>query len=583
MRMFLRLLLVLLFAAPAFAQAPIEPAKLPANTMFYLAWHGMNAQQSALEANSLLALWNDSDFAPVRAALVQEMARNNANQAKEKRLETANLQELSALLENPFVFGVLSKPPEKAGATSAQGAQGDPAPKWDGSFFVYDVSGKEALYQKFLSRMRESETEKPETTHFTVGSVQAEKVVRKAGTNHYAIAGHFAVSAANRGVFEEIVRRVAAGAPRPGPSGSGTDRALGDSSTFRDAQQELQPGNVLEFFLKIPDLRELAPSSTPVQQAQFSALMDGLHLDALHAVCASLKLDGPATRMHGAVLGDVRPGTLFDLWPGGDAPFASLALAPADSVSYSAMQIDLMALYDILHKALQGASPQGQAGADMVEGMAASRLGIPIREALRLFSGEFASLSTSADLNPEGEVYAFGITKKPETLKLLRTVLSDRITSERNEGDTTFLKISLSSQRTSAGLAQWKFYHLAVTPNLILGGMRTDTLRVLLAGAKTGGPQAGLGAAAGFQQARSRFPQNLNSVGYYDFTRVNWAAAKDRWLDQVRKLSGGKTDAAKDAGALELLKPEVLSRHLHTMASASWKDGRGLRFDAWIQ
>ena len=581
MRTFIRLLVVLLVAAPALAQTPIEPAKLPANTAFYVAWRGMESQENALQANSLLALWNDPDFAPFRAALVQEMARDNARKPKGKRLEPADLQELSALLENPFVFGILSKPaaqiagkpPEKAGAAPARD---DSAPKWDGSFFVYDSSGKEALYQKFLSRMREGEDEKPEITRFTVGSVEAEKVVRKTGTNHYALAGHFAVSAADRGVFEEILRRVTGGASRSPEGSGGTGRALGDSSAFREAQQELQPGSVLELFLKIPDLRDLAPSGASPQQTQFSALLDGLRIDALHAACASLKLDGSGTRIRGAVLGDAQPGTLFDLWPDSDAPFASLALVPAGTVSYAAAQLDLPGFYETLHNALK-ASQTGFA--DMIDGMVASRLGIPLPEALRLFTGELASFSTGNDFNPEASVFAFGIAKKPDTLKLLRTILSDRITSERNESNTTFLKISLSSQRTSAGLAQWKFYHLAVTPTLIVGAMRTDTLRSLLAAANASG---GLATDAHFQQARAHFPKKINGISYYDFTRINWAAAREFWLGKLRE-SAKNPDEAAQLELIRLLNWDVFSRHLHTAAGASWKDAHGLRFDEWIE
>jgi hypothetical protein len=567
MRTSIRLLPLLLLAAPALAQTPIEPAKLPANTAFYVVWRGMNSQAGAKQANSLLALWNDPDFAAFRAALIHEMAKDRSNRPNKKGIEPAELQEFSALLENPFVFGVISEPKVK---TVAASAKAEAATKWDGAFFVYDASGKEALYQKLLSRLREGDEEKPEITRFTVGSVQAERVVRKSHTHHYALAGRFAVSAADRGVFEEILRRVA---------GTPTSSGLGETSAFREAQQELQPGSTLELFLKIPDLRDFAPSGS-TQQAQFSALLEGLHLDALHSVCASLRLEGSATRIHGAILGDTRPGTPFDLWAAGDAPFASLALAPAGTVSYTVGQIDLPGFYDTLRKALKTRQPAGQDGfVELMEGMLASRLGMPLPEALRLLTGEFGSFSTSNDFNPEANIFALGIAQKPETLKLLRTMLSDRISSERNEGSTTFLKISLSSQRTSAGLAQWKFYHLAVTPNLILGATNRDTLRSLLAAPHGSG---GLASDAHFLQARARFPETINGISYYDFTGVDWAAARDFWIGKLRE-SAKKPDDAARVELLRLLNWEVFSRHLHTAAGASWKDARGLRFDEWIE
>jgi len=47
------------------------------------------------------------------------------------------------------------------------------------------------------------------------------------------------------------------------------------------------------------------------------------------------------------------------------------------------------------------------------------------------------------------QVYFLGIRKKPETLKLMRALFSDQLTSERNEGDVTFLKISLGGNKAA--------------------------------------------------------------------------------------------------------------------------------------
>ena len=72
------------------------------------------------------------------------------------------------------------------------------------------------------------------------------------------------------------------------------------------------------------------------------------------------------------------------------------------------------------------------------------------------------------------QVYFLGIRKTPETLKLVRTVFSDQITSERNEDGVTFLKISLGGK---SGSAQWNSFNLAVAPDMILGANRVETLR----------------------------------------------------------------------------------------------------------
>jgi len=94
-------------------------------------------------------------------------------------------------------------------------------------------------------------------------------------------------------------------------------------------------------------------------------------------------------------------------------------------------------------------------------------------------------LQNSSSLDPGKQAYFLKITKKPETLKLLRTILSDRITSEKTENDTTFLKISLSGNQGTAGTAQWNFYHVAITPDAVLVSTRNETLRELLAQRKS--------------------------------------------------------------------------------------------------
>jgi len=59
------LVLCLAFAAQLraqSAQASIDPARLPKNTVFYLLWRGAPAP-AARSANSLYSLWDDAGFA----------------------------------------------------------------------------------------------------------------------------------------------------------------------------------------------------------------------------------------------------------------------------------------------------------------------------------------------------------------------------------------------------------------------------------------------------------------------------------------------------------------------------------------
>src|SRR5260370_39582226 len=105
------------------------------------------------------------------------------------------------------------------------------------------------------------------------------------------------------------------------------------------------------------------------------------------------------------------------------------------------------------------------------------------------------------------QVYFFGIRKKPETLKLMRTVFSDQITSERNEGAVAFVKISLGGKQGTAGVAQCNFFNLAVTPDMTLGSSRVETLRDVLANLPPASTTAGLAAVTQFQARRAPCPE----------------------------------------------------------------------------
>ena len=215
---------------------------------------------------------------------------------------------------------------------------------------------------------------------------------------------------------------------------------------------------------------------------------------------------------------------------------------------------------------------------------------MPLNEALGLFTGEFASVQTSASLDSAKQVLFFGIRRKPETLKLFRAVFGDHLTSERNEGDTTFLKISLGGNQGSAGVAQWNFYTLAVTPDMVIGATRAESVRELLGNRAKTSANKNLASLPQFQTGRSQFPENLDGLSFFNFQKVDWQAAKDRWINDARKTSVAKSATDSNPPAiskipdwLSQMDARVLSRHLHSSWSASWKDAKGVHWDQWIE
>src|SRR5260370_15449509 len=147
--------------------------------------------------------------------------------------------------------------------------------------------------------------------------------------------------------------------------------------------------------------------------------------------------------------------------------------------------------------------------------MAQQRLGMPVPEALGLFTGEFASMQTSPSMDTAKQVYFFGIRKKPETLRLMRTVFNEQITSERNEGDVTFLKISVGGKQSGAGTAAWNFFHVAVTQDMILGATRAETLREVLANHAQASTTAGVSRGPPIPAGPAPDSRNIHALRFF--------------------------------------------------------------------
>ena len=570
-------------ALTARAQAPLEPTQLPPRTIFYLIWRG-TPSPDARKANSLLALWDDPDFAPVRSALAASMFRDSNASSSGQKLSPDEIKEFASLLENAFTLGYIGEPSSRAASSAAASAESK-APAWNGLFFVYDRSGKEALIAKAILKLRSQLKEPPQISQITLGGTPVVKAEGKTGTTYWADTGKYAVSASERRVMEEILTRLS--------GKSASTSSLAQSAAYQEAQPATS-GGILEFFLRVPDLKEFA-SNAKTGDMKVTPFLDAIRLDAVHSLSGHVTFEGAKTHVQGAILGDAAPGTLFDLWTTGQPSPASLAFAPAETISYNYTQINFAGIYDIVKRIARAAFPQGQQGnADLIDTLAQAKLGMPITDALGLLSGEFASMQTSPSMDSAKQVYFLGIRKKPETLRLIRTLFSEQISSERNEGDVTFIKISLGGKAGSAGVAQWNFFNLAVTPDMILGAGRTETLREAMANRAHATASTGLAGVQQFQLERSQYQEKLTGLSYFDFQKIDWPGAKEHWLAELRKAHGAKgsglaqkpaptdsTPAAPDW--LEQIDAKVFARHLHYSSSASWKDAKGMHWDQWLE
>jgi len=568
----------LLGANTATAQAPLEPAQMPANTTFYFVWRGQ-PNSDLRKTNSIAALWDDPGFAPVRSSVTDAILKSSGEKPAENRLTRQQIEEYASLLENAFVLGYLSDPRKRRAEASDDSSAAKTTP-WNGMFFAYDRSGKEGILSKAVLSLRSSEKEVPQLSQMTIAGVPVLKVQRKTGTTYWVEHGKYAVSANEPAVLEEVLGRL--------NGKSSSSAALTDSPAYKEAHSVLGSGQV-EFFLRVPDLKNLGSEAT-AGGFRMRPVLEALKLDSIHSVCGRVLMEGTKTRVQAVALGDTGPGSLFDIWDKGSAAPAALSFVPADAISYSDTQINLSGLYDLVKRIAASILPPGQQGnINMVEMMAQAKLGQSLSSALALFTGEFASLQTSPSLDNNKQIYLVGIRDKPGTLRLIHTLLSDKIGSERAEGETTFMKISTGGSSSAAGTAQWDFYHVAATSDYLVIGARLEPVREVLAKRSQSGG-ASLATAPGFQTARAQFPATINGLGYFDFRKVDWQALKARLVAEANKTPtakrspGAGTSAATPTPSWMLdVNPEVFARHLHVASSASWKDAQGLHFDEWIE
>ena len=553
----------------AAAQSPLEAAQLPARTSFYVVWHG-SPMADARKNNALMSLWDDPDLAPLRAAIVDSIVNDGNKQKDKPGVTREELAQVATLLDNPFTLGYL---PRREAASKAAAGKAT-APAWNGMFFVYDRTGKEELLSKTVLRMRSGDKEIPKLSEVTVAGVKALKIEKKSGTTYWAETGKYMATAGEESVFEEVLNRLA---------GKGASPSLADSEAYREAKPLLS-GGLLEFFLRVPQIKDMAGDSSD-SPPELKAMWSNLKLDSLHVFAGHISLEGARTRLQGGILGDTAEGSLFDIWSAGQSQPGSLAYVTPDTVYYNESQINLLGIYNTLKRVLAQPGSNTAPLAKTMENAAQTRIGMPLPDALALTTGEFGTLQSNPALDPDKKVFFAGIQNKPETLKLIRTILSDRLTSERNEGNVTYLKISLKGNQGATGVAQWKFYHLAVTPDLLLGASKSETLRATLSQARPSGADS---LPANLQAAREQFPEKLIGFSYYDLQKVDWPALQQNWRTQRAKAAAD----SKNADAMQKMKllndwlnnlnPAVFPRHLHSMTGGSWKDAKGVHFDEWL-
>jgi hypothetical protein len=559
---------VLFFAcAPLFAQTSSIPERLPPGTLLSIEWHGTAALVGAQQKNHLLQLVADPSFAPLWVALAQNFQTRTQTQGN--LAQSLSLSDVVSLLENPVVFGLV---PDSAPAASSSASV-----PLVGFFAVYVSSGKADLIQKLKASARGSRKENTEVTTYDFGGTSVEIEGAPTDAKYSALVTGYYLVSNRKQVIEDLITRFR------GPGKPAT--SLAQLPEYALTREHMAPGASLDVFAHMPDLDKWIPpdkKETPIVR-----FLKAIHIEKVHCIGGSISFAGEATRVQGEILGDTAPGTPFDFAGPSAAVFEAQPMVGSNPY-FTISRLDLPAVYKLLRAAAgESFGSKQTASLTLYEGMAQSFLGMPISDALALFTGEFASVESYTDDGSPERMFAATIQKPREVLRILRAVLGSFTVTEDSSGDFTLLDLSYPYKDPATGTQRRKFYYVAVGPHMVVAAPRKTMLRQAMERLKAQSPEspaAGIFANPEYVQIRSLLPVKLSGLGATDVAAVPWDKVLAETQKQIEQaLKSSKDSNPSDFGWLGLIHPEVIPHHLHMAVSGGWKDVSGIHFDSYLQ
>ncbi len=347
-----------------------------------------------------------------------------------------------------------------------------------------------------------------------------------------------------------------------------------------------------DYFARMPNVKAWIPAKAKNKEAALK-FINGLHLEKVHAMGGSVSFAGEAMHMRGAILGDTQPVGPFDFAGASAASFHTLAVA-GGAPEFTVSRVNMAAAFQLIMGAVSAVVPAQQAaGIQAAQGMAQGFLGMPISDALNLFTGELASASSFSADGTQERVFAAAIQKPDSVLHVLRAVLGPITLAEDSFGDATMLDIAYPYRDPLTGFQRRKMYYVAVTPQMLLvtpeKTMLRDTIENLRSSGGAAAPSAkGIFADPEYAEMRAHLPRELSGLGAEDLAQIPWDAIWANFEQQLEEGTkrfphGSKTAYPPDYSWMKLAKPDVIPRHLHMAVSGWWKDANGVYFDSYVQ
>jgi hypothetical protein len=568
-RVFFPLILFLTGSTPLLAQAPSLSERLPADTVFFAYWHGMGAVTSAGKTNHVVQLFEDPDFVHARDAVLKSLRQNIAKNGP--ATSDQEQTEVLSLLDNPAVVGIVLNP--DTGKKPASEAAPPPA---TGFFVVYDVHGKTAIVEKLRAANRATGKEVPTVMSSDFHGTKIEARATGTDVSYTALTAKYYFLADQKPVIEELITRFGS-ADKPANS-------VTQLPEYESIRPFVGADSAVEFFARFPKLSKiLTPAQLEKPGAKFA---ENLRLERIRVSGGSISFAGEATRFQGAMLGDATAGGMFDFAGTSGASFVTEPVVSAGPI-FSISRFNFAAIYQMLRAAAQSLLTSQQAAAvDTYEKMAQGFLGMPIPDALALFTGEVASETSFADDGASQRTYAISIQKPQDVLRILRAAGGSFIVGEDTSGNATYLDLVYPNTDPKTGVKRREFYYVAVTPTMLFAAPRKALIRQAISrsGDKADpAPASGILSSGELAHERSLLPEKLSGLSAVDIVQIPWDKVMAHFAHEMAEAAKDSTTPPTSFEWLQAVKPEVLTRHLHSGISGWWKDSHGVYFDSYIQ
>jgi hypothetical protein len=314
--------------------------------------------------------------------------------------------------------------------------------------------------------------------------------------------------------------------------------------------------------------------------------LKAMHLDSIHAICGNIAMTQDAELSQWQILGDTSPGSLLS-WAGTNhAQFDTPALATSSTSSITVGTFDLQAFYKTVKSAVVAAMPGRQeASAELMEGMAAMQLGMPITDALGLIRGEFASISINSQAADPPGVVALTISDPQKIMDLLHKLPPSMISDEKQESGVIFFKTDAIFGSEPNKPASDYF---ALTPKFLLVSSDKQILHefVLHALSAQGGADDGsIADNPDVRRLRAMMPAEVLGFSITDYSSGGFQKEMTKAFTEMQSQDKSKTtpEEIQLLQALSQIPWTNFMGGIHWGVSAWWRDADGIHIESHMQ